>query len=45
MEFIVSRVVPLIVTALMLLAGMALALFVGNVSGKIIRKFLGIGGK
>lgn len=44
MEFFVSKLIPLIATAAILLAGMALALLVGNISGKLLRKFLGIGG-
>ncbi len=44
MEFIVSKLVPLVVTAAMLLAAMLLAIAVGNVSGKLIRKILGVGG-
>ena len=44
MEFIVSKIIPLIVTAAILLAGMLLAIAVGNVSGRLIRKILGIGG-
>lgn len=44
MEFILSILVPLVVTAAMLLAAMLLAIAVGNVSGRLIRKILGVGG-
>lgn len=44
MEFIALRLVPLLVTAAMLLAGMLLAIAIGNISGRLIRKILGIGG-
>ena len=44
MEFIVSKLVPVVVTAAMLLAAMLLAIAVGNVSGRLIRKILGVGG-
>lgn len=45
MEFIVSRVLPLFVTVVMLFAAMAVAVLVGNLSGALLRKFFGIGGK
>jgi len=44
MEFIASKLIPLLLTAAMLLAGMLIAIAVGNVSGKFIRKILGVGG-
>lgn len=43
MEFI-AKLVPLIVTAAILLAGMLIAIAVGNVAGRLIRKILSIGG-
>lgn len=45
MEFIALKLVPVMVTVLMLFIGMALALLAGNISGRIIKKLLGIGGK
>ncbi len=45
MEFIVLKLVPIMVTVLMLFIGMALALLAGNISGMIIKKLLGVGGK
>jgi len=44
MEFIVSTLIPMIVTATILLGGLFVALLVGNISGKLLRKILGIGG-
>jgi hypothetical protein len=45
MEFLISRIVPLLITATAIVALMGIALVVGNVSGMIIRKLFGIGGK
>lgn len=45
MEFIISRVVSVLLTAAAIVALMGIALVVGNLSGKLIRKLLGIGGK
>lgn len=45
MEVIFSRVVSVLATAAAIVALMGIAIVVGNVSGKIIRKILGIGGK
>jgi hypothetical protein len=45
MEFITSRVIPLLITATALVALMGISLAVGNISGKIIKKIFGIGGK
>lgn len=45
MEFIVSRVLPLLMTAAAIVALMGIAVAVGNISGKVIRKIFGIGGK
>lgn len=45
MAFIVSKIVPLIITAAALAVMVLLMMGVGWVSGKLIRKALGIGGK
>lgn len=45
MEFLISKIVPLLMTAAAILAMMGIAMAVGNISGKIIKKVLGIGGK
>ena len=45
MEAIVSRLIPLTMTIVMLAAMLLLTMGVGWASGKIIRKFLGLGGK
>lgn len=45
MAAIVSTLVPLLITATVLAAMMALTMGVGWISGKLIRKFLGLGGK
>ncbi len=44
MELIVSKLVSVIVTGAILLVGLLLALWIGNISGKLLRKILGIGG-
>ncbi len=45
MDVLLTSVFSLIVTALILFGGMMIALFVGNLSGAVIRKLFGIGGK
>ncbi len=44
MEFVISKLIPAAATFLILFVGMAIAIAVGNVSGRLIRKILGIGG-
>ncbi|MFZ8831400.1 MAG: hypothetical protein ACO2OY_04495 [Thermodesulfobacteriaceae bacterium] len=43
-EFIVSTLIPMTVTATILLGGLFVALLVGKISGKLLRKILDIGG-
>lgn len=45
MEFVLSRITSVLLTAAAIVALMGIAIAVGNISGKIIRKLLGIGGK
>jgi hypothetical protein len=45
MEFVFSKVIPILTTVLILIVGMAIAILVGNVSDMFIRKILGVGGK
>jgi hypothetical protein len=45
MAAIVSQLIPFIITVVMLAAMMLLVVGVGWASGKLIRKFFGIGGK
>ena len=45
MTAIVSALVPLLITSTVLAAIMLLTMGVGWASGKLIRRFLGIGGK
>lgn len=45
MAVIISKLVPFLITALVLAVMMALTMGVGWASGKIIRKIFGIGGK
>lgn len=45
MEFVFSKVIPILTTVLILIVGMAIAILVGNISGMFIRKILGVGGK
>jgi uncharacterized protein YneF (UPF0154 family) len=45
MEFVFSKVIPILTTVLILIVGMAIAILVGNVSGMFIRKILGVGEK
>jgi len=45
MAVIVSKLVPILITVLVLAAVMVLTMGVGWASGKIIRKIFGIGGK
>lgn len=45
MAVIISKLVPFLITALVLAAMMVLTMGVGWASGKIIRKIFGIGGK
>lgn len=45
MDVILLHVVPVVVTAVMLFAALAIAIIVGNASGAVIRKIFGVGGK
>lgn len=45
MDVVFSRVVSILMTAAAIVALMGISLVVGRVSGKLIRKMLGIGGK
>jgi putative Mn2+ efflux pump MntP len=45
MAAIVSKLIPFLVTASVLAAIMVLMMGIGWASGKLIRKFFGIGGK
>lgn len=45
LEAVFSKVFPLLMTAAALIALMLIAMVVGNVSGALIRKIFGIGGK
>ncbi len=45
MEAIILKLVPFFVTVIILAAVMAMMMAVGWVSGKLIRKLLGVGGK
>jgi hypothetical protein len=45
MEVIVSKIIPVLITVVILAATMAAMTGIGWVSGKVIRKLLGIGGK
>ena len=44
MEAIVSKLIPFVITIIMLVAMMLLVMGVGWASGKIIRKLFGLGG-
>lgn len=45
MEVIVSRISAVLLTAAAIVALMGIAIVVGNISGRLIKKILGIGGK
>jgi hypothetical protein len=45
MEAIVTKVIPLLITVILLAVIWVLMMGVGWASGKLIRKFFGIGGK
>lgn len=45
MAAIVSKLIPFLITATVLAVMMALMMGIGWASGKLIRKFFGIGGK
>ena len=45
MAAIVSKIIPVVVTALVLAAVMLMMMGVGWASGKLIRKIFGLGGK
>jgi len=42
---VVSKLMPILITGMVLAAMMMLTMGVGWASGKLLRKFLGIGGK